>query len=72
MNRHDLDLIEVGQKEGYERAIKKIVEQLRESASWYANNDDGLSGFAHASRALSEAADDIEREFQAQSGGSYV
>ena len=28
MNHHDIRLIEIGQKEGYDRAVKEIVEWL--------------------------------------------
>lgn len=39
MNDHDIRLIEIGQKEGYDRAVKEIVAHLREhngfGAGWY-------------------------------------
>ena len=31
MNHHDIRLIEIGQKEGYAKAVKEIVAWLREN-----------------------------------------
>lgn len=43
MNHHDIRLIEIGQKEGYAKAVKEIVAWLLESAPYslapvFANN----------------------------------
>lgn len=35
MNHHDIRLIEIGQKEGYAKAVKEIVACLREEAVIY-------------------------------------
>lgn len=32
MNHHDIRLIEIGQKEGYAKAVKEIVDWLRETS----------------------------------------
>ena len=31
MNHHDIRLIEIGQKEGYEKAVREIVAWIREN-----------------------------------------
>lgn len=33
MNHHDIGLIEIGQKEGYAKAVREIVARLREEAT---------------------------------------
>ena len=49
MNHHDIRLIEIGQKEGYAKAVKEIVAWLRENIT--PHNDIG------------EWADEIEAKF---------
>lgn len=38
MNHHDIRLIEIGQKEGYAKAVKEIVAWLREDRPYYDLN----------------------------------
>ena len=55
MNHHDIRLIEIGQKEGYAKAVKEIVAWLREDGG--AEYYDGTT-----------IAADIETKFGADNG----
>lgn len=56
MTDHDIRLIEIGQKEDYDRAVKEIV-------AWVADHD---FGDYHINSASLDIADEIESKF----GGS--
>lgn len=40
MNHHDIRLIEIGQKEGYAKAVEEIVAWLRHDEDPYPDNYD--------------------------------
>lgn len=56
MNHHDIRLIEIGQKEGYAKAVKEIVAWLREEANFCRVQGAKLT------------ADQIEAKFGADNG----
>lgn len=53
MNHHDIRLIEIGQKEGYAKAVKDIVALLREEENEYPAAP--YSGFVVLIREMIEA-----------------
>ena len=56
MNHHDIRLIEIGQKEGYAKAVREIVAMLHEDhGDW--------------SRASRKFADEIEAQFGGSDAG---
>ena len=59
MTDHDIRLIEIGQKEGYDRAVKEIVAWLRD------NTEEGCC--CTACEVHRHSAEQIEAEF----GGHY-
>lgn len=58
MNHHDIRLIEIGQKEGYAKAVREIVE-------WLRDND-------RAEYFMDEAADEIEAKFSEQKKNAFL
>ena len=57
MNHHDIRLIEIGQKEGYAKAVREIVAWLRKDEDPYPDSYD--------------IADEIEAEFGGTSDGQF-
>ena len=51
MNHHDIRLIEIGQKEGYARAVKEIVAYLKKhkgfGAGWFGADVEAKFGGSH-------------------------
>lgn len=58
MNHHDIRLIEIGQKEGYAKAVREIVAWLREDEDPYPDSYD--------------IADEIEARFLEQKKNAFL
>ena len=63
MNHHDIRLIDIGQKEGYAKAVKEIVAWLLSDGSRIDYEESGSAEFFGW-----WAADKIEAEFGADNG----
>ena len=59
MNHHDIRLIEIGQKEGYAKAVREIVAWLRKEDEYLLSSDNEFKEFL---------ADQIEEDFGADNG----